>query len=62
MEKRILNEHDKIIFPAEYSLHKATIAMLPYRSDIWRNNARNMQQYIINLVKIVSKFEHVYLK
>lgn len=59
---RFLNlEKKKIVFPAEYSMHSATIAMIPHRGDIWRNNALNMQQYIINLVKIVSRFEHVYL-
>lgn len=51
----------RIKFPAEYSSHHATIAMLPFRNDIWRNNARNMQRYILDLVKIVSKFELVYL-
>lgn len=52
---------NKIQFPAEFSRHYATIAMIPFRTDIWRNDARNMQQYIIGLVKEVSRFEHVYL-
>lgn len=52
---------NEIKFPAEYSPHHATIAMLPFRNDIWRNNAHNMQNYMLNLVKTVSAFELVYL-
>lgn len=51
----------KIKFPSEFSTHHATIAMVPFRNDIWRNNARNMQRYVIDLVKLVSSFELVYL-
>ncbi len=50
-----------IRFPAEFCSHHATIAMLPFRTDIWRNNARNMQQYVIDLVRTVARFELVYL-
>lgn len=51
----------RIRFPAEHSPHHATIAMLPFRNDIWRNNARNMQRYVLDLAKTVSEFELVYL-
>lgn len=51
----------RIVLPAEHTSHYATIAMLPFRNDIWRNNARNMQRYVLDLVKIVSEFEPVYL-
>lgn len=51
----------KIVFPAEYSFHHATIAMLPFRNDIWRNNAHNMKRYVLDLVKTISEFELVYL-
>lgn len=50
-----------IIFPPEYCHHKGTIAMFPFRNDIWRNNAVEIQNYIIKLIKCISNFEHVYL-
>lgn len=46
---------------AEFESHLGTIAMYPFRTDIWRNNAQNMQRYVIHLVKCISQFEHVYL-
>lgn len=51
----------RVEMPAEYAPHFATIAMLPFRTDIWRNNAENMQQYVMNLVTQISKYERVYL-
>ena len=44
---------------AEYMPHKGTIAMFPSRNDIWRENAKHMQQYICDLVTI-SHYESVY--
>ncbi len=52
---------NKIEFPAEFSIHHGTIAMLPFRNDIWRNNAKNMQKYVLELVEVISGFEPVYL-
>lgn len=46
---------------AEFSLHKGTIAMYPFRKDIWRDNAKHMQEYMCNLVNIISRYEPVYL-
>ncbi len=45
---------------AEYLTHKGTIAMYPFRNDIWRENAKYMQDYICELVDIISKYEIVY--
>lgn len=45
----------------EYQKHHGTIAMLPFRKDIWRNDAIEMQKYIINLTHIISRYEKVYL-
>ena len=45
----------------EFIKHRGTIIMFPSRGDIWRENAYHMQKYIIDLVNIISKFEHVYL-
>lgn len=46
--------------PGEYEKHYATIAMYPVRNDIWRNNAKNMQEFIIRLVNIVATYEKVF--
>lgn len=45
---------------AEYTLHRGTIAMYPFRNDIWRDNAKHMQEYMCGLVDIISKYERVY--
>ena len=45
---------------AEYTPHKGTIAMYPFRNDIWRDNAIHMQEYVCSLVDIISKYETVY--
>lgn len=45
---------------AEYEKHAGTIIMFPFRNDIWRDDAKFMQEYIINLANIISEFEHVY--
>ena len=48
-------------FIAEFEQHQGTIVMYPFRTDIWRDNAKYMQGYIINLVINIAQFEHVYL-
>lgn len=45
---------------AEYLPHKGTIAMYPSRTDIWRDDAKHMQQYICDLVTTISRYETVY--
>lgn len=45
---------------AEYSSHKGTIAMFPFRNDIWRENAKYMQEYMCGLVDIISEYETVF--
>lgn len=44
----------------EFERHHGTIAMYPFRTDIWRFDARFMQEYVIKLVSCISKYEHVY--
>lgn len=46
---------------AEFEHHQGTIAMYPFRTDIWRCNAEYMQKYVIELVQRIAKYEHVYL-
>ena len=45
----------------EYKKHYGTIAVFPVRNDIWRDDAIHMQKYMIELVKIVAKYEPVLL-
>ena len=45
----------------EYNKHSATIAMFPIRTDIWRDGAVHMQHFILDLVRIISKYEKVIL-
>lgn len=45
---------------AEYAPHKGTIAMYPFRNDIWRSDAKYMQEYVCGLVDVISKYEKVY--
>lgn len=46
---------------AEFEHHHGTIAMYPYRTDIWRHDAKFMRNYIVQLVQCIAKYEHVYL-
>ena len=46
---------------AEFEYHHGTIAMYPFRTDIWRCNAKYMQDYVIALVQRIAKYEPVYL-
>lgn len=46
---------------AEFEHHHGTIAMYPFRTDIWRSSAKHMQDYIVNLVQLIARYEHVYL-
>ena len=48
-------------FIPEFERHYGTIAMYPFRTDIWRDDAHFMQEYLINLVNCISKYEKVYL-
>lgn len=59
MDKTVLNNRPK--FPAEFSAHSGTIAILPFRKDIWRNNAKPAQRLLINSINIIAKHERVIL-
>jgi len=50
----------KKLLPSEFSSHEATIVMLPYRKDIWRDDAKHAQEVIFSIVQIISKHERVY--
>ena len=45
----------------EYEKHYGTIALFPFRNDIWRDDATHTQQYIIDLVNTIARYEPVIL-
>lgn len=47
--------------PGEFEKHLGTIAMYPLRTDIWRDEAKHMQKYTIDLVNTIAAFEQVFL-
>ena len=47
--------------PGEYEEQRATIFLFPYRPDIWRNNAKPIQQNIVDMANIVVQYEPVIL-
>lgn len=47
--------------PPEFSDHSATIAMFPFRTDIWRNNAKYAQHLLVSAINRISKHEKVIL-
>ena len=47
--------------PAEFEKQKATIFLFPYRNDIWRDNARPIQETIVKLANIVIQYQPVIL-
>lgn len=52
---------DGYVMPAEWNSHEGTIVLLPYRLDTWRDNATPALDCFYELVKIISKYEKVYL-
>lgn len=55
------NIKNNYTFPFEGKKHEGTIIELPYRADTWRNKALNAIPVFLELVKIISKYERVYL-
>ena len=47
--------------PGEFEKQTATIFLFPYRKDIWRGEAKPIQQTIVDLANIVVQYEPVYL-
>lgn len=47
------------LFPFEGEKHKATIVQLPFRNDVWRNDAKPALNEFLNVIKAIAAFEHV---
>lgn len=59
MDKTVLKHIPQL--PAEFSVHSGTIAIFPFRQDIWRNNAKPAQHLLITAINIIAKHERVIL-
>lgn len=59
MASNILKDISKL--PAEFSNHRGTIAMFPFRTDIWRDGAKYAQNLLITAVNLIAKHEKVIL-
>jgi len=61
MEKLTKPILDGYTFPFEGDKHEGTIILLPYREDTWELGGEVASKEFLNLVKAISKHEHVYL-
>lgn len=52
---------DGYFMPAEFSPHDATLMLMPYRSDVWRNQAKEAQEVFLKIAKEIAKFEPVHI-
>lgn len=52
---------DGYSLPFEGEAHNGTLILLPFRSDVWRNKAKNATEEFRELIKTISKFETVYV-
>ena len=50
-----------IVMPFEGTRHEATIMMLPYRQDTWRNNAILASKAYFDVILAIAKHEKVYV-
>ncbi len=50
---------DTFLIP-EFETHHGMIVMFPFRTDIWREDAKHMQEYVIRLAQCIAKYEKVY--
>jgi agmatine deiminase len=51
--------HDGFYMPGEFKTHQRCWLAWPYRPDVWRNNAKNVQQSFVDLVSKIAQFEPV---
>ncbi len=56
---RDINTSEGYVFPFEGERHSATVVMLPYRKDTWRNDASFALDEFYDLVETISHFEPV---
>ena len=60
MNNKLLNPiKDGYFMPAEFSPHDATLMLMPFRGDVWRNQAKEAQEAFLKIAKEIAKFEPV---
>ncbi|MBM3909675.1 MAG: agmatine deiminase, partial [Firmicutes bacterium] len=52
---------DGYFMPAEFSTHDGTLMLMPYRGDVWRNQAKEAQEVFFKIAKEIAKFEPVFI-
>lgn len=52
---------DGYYLPFEGDKHDGTIILLPFRSDVWRNHAKDATEEYRELIATIAKFEKVYV-
>lgn len=54
-------KQNSVQLPAEFFSHSFTIALFPFRPDIWRENAKYAQRLMLSVIDIISQREKVLL-
>jgi agmatine deiminase len=52
---------DGYFMPAEFSPHDGTLMLMPFRADVWRNQAKEAQETFLKIAKEIAKFEPVFI-
>jgi agmatine deiminase len=52
-------KRDCFFMPGEFEVHERCWMAWPFRRDVWRNNAEDVQEAFINLVSTISEYEPV---
>lgn len=55
-----LNQN-KFFMPAEFTAHDGTLMIMPFRPDVWRNNAEQAQLCVLKIAEIIAEYEPVFI-
>jgi agmatine deiminase len=60
MKSKLLSPtKDGYFMPAEFAPHDGTLMLMPFRHDVWRNQAKDAQACFLKIAKEIAKFEPV---
>jgi agmatine deiminase len=59
--KLISPTKDGFFMPAEFGPHDGTLMLMPFRTDVWRNQASDAQAAFLKIAKEIAKFEPVFI-
>lgn len=54
-------KQDGFFMPPEYGPHDGTLMLMPFRPDVWRNNAKEAQDVFLKIAEAISEFEPVFI-